>query len=188
MLNSERFLNAFNKIEHRLRELTKQEKETRFSTLVSKASGSYPIVRQFSDDLKEFADLRNAIVHERMDERVIAEPNDWAVERIEHIASLLLDPPKVIPHFQREVYTLAISDPIARAVRVMFERSFSQIPIYDHSRRYPSTMVLPSWACSRPIQLLDGLVQAWPMIFSVFQKPLSPKSLITPRRRTTSSS
>lgn len=75
MLNSERFLNAFNSIEHSLRKLAKKEKGTRFYKLVNIASEHYQIVQHFSNDLKEFADLRNAIVHERTDGHVIAEPN-----------------------------------------------------------------------------------------------------------------
>ncbi len=130
-MNSERFLYAFNSIEHSLRKLSKKGKGERFYTLVDVASESYPIVRHFSNDLKEFADLRNAIVHERTDGHVIAEPNDQAVELIEHIASLLHDPPKVIPLFQCEVYGLSVFDPIAKAVKVMFEWSFSQMPVYD---------------------------------------------------------
>ena len=131
MLNSDRFLNAFNSIERSLRMLAKKGKGERFYRLVDTASESYPIVRRFSNDLKEFADLRNAIVHERTDGHVLAEPNDQAVEAIEFVASLLLDPPKVIPLFQSEVATFSVGDPIAKAVKTMFEQSFSQMPVYD---------------------------------------------------------
>jgi predicted transcriptional regulator len=82
-------------------------------------------------DLKEFADLRNAIVHERTDGHVLAEPNDRTAQEIENLALRLLDPPKVTKLFQREVHTFGIGDPIARAVQTMLEHSFSQVPIYD---------------------------------------------------------
>jgi hypothetical protein len=88
MLNSDRFLNAFNSIERYLREFAKQGKETRFYALVDLASNSNPAVRRFKDDLKEFADLRNAIVHERTDGHVLAEPNDKAVNEIAAIPNL----------------------------------------------------------------------------------------------------
>ena len=133
MLNSDRFLNAFNSIELYLRKFTKQGKETRFYALVDLASNSNPAIRRSKDDLKEFADLRNAIIHERTDGRVLAEPNDKAVNEIERINSLLLNPPKVIPQFQDKVYSLFVNDPIAKAVEVMLAQSYSQIPIYDSS-------------------------------------------------------
>lgn len=72
MLNSDRFLNAFSSIEQQLRKITRRGKETRFYQLVDEASASTPAVASYKDDLKEFADLRNAIVHERGDGRVIA--------------------------------------------------------------------------------------------------------------------
>lgn len=131
MLNSDRFLHAFNSIERYLRELTNQGKETRFYVLVNLAGNSNFAVRRFRNDLKEFADLRNAIVHERTDNHVLAEPNDQAVNEIERITSLLLNPPKVIPQFQSKVYTLLLNDSIAKAAETMFAKSYSQIPIYD---------------------------------------------------------
>lgn len=130
ILNSDRFLDSFSSIERCLRKITKKGKGVRFYALVDAACKFNHAVGRFRDDLKEYADLRNAIVHERTDGHVIAEPNDQAVEKIKHIASLLLNPPKVIPLFQTEVYTLSVSDPIAKAAKGIFDQSFSQIPIY----------------------------------------------------------
>jgi CBS domain-containing protein len=129
--NSERFLDAFRIIERHLRDSTNRGKGEGFYTLVDLAARSDSAVRHYREDLKEFADLRNAIIHERGGGRVIAEPNAWAMERIEGIASILTDPPKVIPLFQFPVYTLTPRDSLAEAVSVMLVRSFSQIPIYD---------------------------------------------------------
>jgi hypothetical protein len=116
MLNSERFLSTFNAIAKHLVDLAGQ---------------SDAVVRRFSTDLKEFADLRNAIVHERTDGHVLGEPNDQAVQKIESIFQLLTDPPKIIPFFQSAVYALSVGDPIAVAVKTMLEESFSQVPVYD---------------------------------------------------------
>jgi hypothetical protein len=134
MLNSDHFLADFNKIERYLRQTTKKGKGAGFYQLVDVAAKTVPAIRRFKDDLKEYADLRNAIVHERTDGHVIAEPNDRAVTHIKHIASIVLHPPKVIPSFQTEVHKLSTSEPIEKAVKVMFEKDFSQIPIYDGSR------------------------------------------------------
>jgi CBS domain-containing protein len=129
--NSERFLSAFGAIEYQLRTLTGLEKRTRFYTLVDKGAAINPAVRRYSDDLKEFADLRNAIVHERTDEHVLAEPNDRAVRQIEHIQQLLDNPPRVIPTFQKRVYGMTVDDPIAAAAFLMRQYGFSQLPIYN---------------------------------------------------------
>jgi predicted transcriptional regulator len=132
MLNSDRFLDAYSAIEHYLRKMAQQEKWTScYYKLVDIVSRSTPTVRRLKENLKEFADLRNAIVHERSYGHVIAEPNDQAVAEIERIATLILKLPRVIPLFQAEVIALTVKDSIARAVQIMYEQFFSTIPIYD---------------------------------------------------------
>lgn len=131
MLNSDCFLIAFSSIERDLRALAKKGRVMGFSSLVDPVSQCNSIVRRYRIDLKEFADLRNAIVHERSDGHVIAEPNDEAVKKIEHIALLLRDPPKAAALFKCKVATLSADDPIARGVKTMSEQSFSQMPVYD---------------------------------------------------------
>ena len=88
-------------------------------------------VRSLNTTLREFADLRNAIIHERTDGHVIAEPNDASVSHIEYIATMLTKPPTIIPRFQKEVSVLKPGDPVAEAASIMLRDSFSQIPICD---------------------------------------------------------
>jgi hypothetical protein len=99
--------------------------------LVNDAASRNHGVRRYKDDLKEFGDLRNAIVHTRAGDRVIAEPNDQAVDTIEQIARLLVDPPEVGEFFRGDVFRLQLIDPIGTATKAMLEESFSQIPVYD---------------------------------------------------------
>lgn len=129
MSNSKRFLQVFAQIENYLRELTPKDRRINFYERVDTVGRAKPAVRRFDRDLKEFADLRNAIIHESSDGHVIAEPNERAVQDLERIAEIILKPPIVIPLFQTEVVTLNQSDAVAVAVRMMFERSISQIPI-----------------------------------------------------------
>lgn len=134
MLNSERFLKAFNDIQSYLRRITKEEKATAFNALVSKAYQTFPEVKYFIDDLREFNDLRNAIIHERTDWHVIAEPNDKAVQRIEYISKTLASPPKVVDLFGREVFKIGPKDNIGKAVKSMLDKDFSQLPIYENQK------------------------------------------------------
>ena len=53
--------------------------------------------------MKEYGDLRNAIVHDRADGKVIAEPNDDVVVQIEKIAALLLEPRRLYRFFRKKV-------------------------------------------------------------------------------------
>ena len=131
MSNSKRFLQIFAQIETYLRELSPKDKRINFYERVDTVGRLKPAVRRFDRDLKEYADLRNAIIHESSDGHVIAEPNERAVVDLERIAELILKPPVVIPLFQTEVVTLAPTDSAALAVRMMYERAISQVPITE---------------------------------------------------------
>lgn len=131
--NSERFLLAFSRIEHHLRKITKSSKQDTFSTLLSRAT-SYATIRGFVDDLREFADLRNAIVHERGGGYVIAEPHQETVDRLEEIEQFISRPPTVESLGSMPVMTCSPSDPIGKAARAMLEGKFSQLPVYDHEK------------------------------------------------------
>jgi CBS domain-containing protein len=98
------------------------------------ASRTNRTVARYSDDRKEYADLRNAIIHERSDGRVIAEPNNAAVSDLGRLQSVLLNPPKVQPTFQGKVHTREASQALGEAVAVMPEGSFSQLPVMEKGR------------------------------------------------------
>jgi CBS domain-containing protein len=131
MSNADRFLDAFNTIEQELYRMLELGQHRRFYELVKLASRINPVIERYKSDLLEYGDLRNAIVHTRTDGRVIAEPNDQTVAEIEHIASYLLEPPRVVPLFRREVVTMNAADPAGKAVKFMYRRGYSQIPIKD---------------------------------------------------------
>ncbi len=128
--NSERFLKAFSAIEHEMARILKLKNHRRFVELIDKSARINPVIERYRFDLKEYAELRNAIVHDRSGGEIIAEPNDYAVNHIEQIAGLLLEPPKVAPLFLKEVLTLSVDDPIARAIRELSRMSYTQVPVH----------------------------------------------------------
>lgn len=136
MRNSLLFLNSFSEIENYLQRYTNTSKHESFSNLVNKASRTNSIVREYKTDLFELKDLRNAIVHERSNGHIIAEPHDKTVELIQKIEKLLKDPPKVLPTFRKKVLTLYNDNTLYDAVRLMSRKSYTQIPILDEEERY----------------------------------------------------
>src|SRR5690625_3964553 len=103
--NSRRFLNAFIDIERALKTISKNTRNRPFYQLITDAAKYDPFVRDISVELREYGDLRNAIVHERINNAPIAEPHEEVVERLELIRDLLQTPPRVAPVFIREVVT-----------------------------------------------------------------------------------
>ena len=130
--NSSRFLVAFNKIEKLLKEINDSKDYVTFFKLIDLAGRKNATVRKYEDDLREFADLRNAIVHHRTStEYAIAEPHMEIVELIEQIEELLSRPVTVGVMFARQVHTFQAADTLAKVLRIVRAKGFMQWPIYD---------------------------------------------------------
>ncbi|GAB2498579.1 hypothetical protein CATRI_07145 [Corynebacterium atrinae] len=131
------FLAAFNAIETHLREVLDAKKSDSFRWMVDQAKRQHLVSEQQANDLKEFAELRNAISHGQYtdDFRPIAEPLPETVSAIERIRDVLRDPPTalgVLGH--HEVQVFAPGDDIRQVLRVVRATTISQFPIYEQQR------------------------------------------------------
>lgn len=132
--NATRFVDAFHAIEKDLRRRTNAGPDVRFYRLVDLAAPKDALVSRHQVDLKEWADLRNAIVHEQK-RRHIARPFIGTVREIERIAELMRRPPLVRQVLGRQRVQVAESDgPVGNALNVMYHHRFSQMPVYAGSR------------------------------------------------------
>lgn len=135
MLNSTRFLNAFVAIEEYLRQQTaEQDGHLGFSQMLRRVGKKEKSVRSLEFDLKEFAQLRNAIIHERAGDEVIAEPNDLVVKAIEHAAEMITRPPTVFPLFKRQVITISPQTPLKKALKIMYSSGISKLPVLNQEK------------------------------------------------------
>ncbi|MEC5423810.1 CBS domain-containing protein [Virgibacillus sp. C22-A2] len=130
--NSEKFLTAFNRIEKILKTSMYQGPDIGFSKTVRALRDSNALIKRYSDDLLEFAELRNAIVHNKIDvTHAIAEPHNSIVARIEEIESELTLPKKVTPLFSRSVYAFQESTLLEDLLVIINEKGLSKFPIYN---------------------------------------------------------
>ena len=132
--NADRFLNAYSTIEHEMERILDLKDHRRFFELVDKSARVNPVIERYRFDLREYSELRNAIVHDRSGGEIIAVPTDEVVGKIERIAALLLEPPKVAPLFLKEVLTLSGSYPVSRAIRDLSRMSYTQAPVYVNDK------------------------------------------------------
>ncbi|NLZ27804.1 MAG: CBS domain-containing protein [Firmicutes bacterium] len=130
--NSERFLIAYTKIENEIKKMLDLKEHRRFYDLVHMASKIDPVIRRYKFDLREYSDLRNVLIHDRADGRVLAEPTDEVVIALEEIVSMLLDPPRVMPLFKRKVLALDIFHSASRAIREMSRTTYSQVAVIEN--------------------------------------------------------
>ncbi len=128
---SRRFLDAFIGIEQQLRSIVEPKSHRPFYQLVNGAAPKNAVVHDTADELKHYADLRNVIVHERLNNEPIAEPHREIVERLEHILQLLCAPPKVEDSFMGDVVTCRGDDTVGKAASIMYKHRFSKMPVYD---------------------------------------------------------
>nr|EGO8090104.1 CBS domain-containing protein [Enterococcus faecalis] len=127
------FLAHFNRIEKWMRERLNNSVNMGFSEMTRRLSRKEKgQIAQFEEDLLQMAQLRNAIVHERIaDDFVIAEPNEWAVQRIETIEQALTKPEKVVPKFAKRVTAFEITTSLETLLTIIAKKQYSQFPIYE---------------------------------------------------------
>lgn len=149
--NSERFLHAFNRITVTLRRIAGVKEYLPFFRLIDLSKKKSVLVRKYEDDLRAYADLRNAIVHHRTSaEFVIAEPHIEVVKRIERIDRVLAKPKLVGQVFQKNVFTLQSGDSLAHVLEIIRKKKFTQFPVYegDEFRGLITTVGITNWFAS----------------------------------------
>lgn len=127
------FLASFNEIEGFLRDALGAKKTDSFKWMCTQAAKSGVLTREQADDLKEYAELRNAISHgEYRDFKPIAEPLAETVADIKRIRDSLISPTtalQVVGQNQR-VVTFTPDDTIGEALRALTDTGHTQFPIY----------------------------------------------------------
>jgi hypothetical protein len=126
--HGDRFEAAYNRIDALLRKKVGQRSGS-FSSVVIEAAKKDVAVRAYKDDLLEYGDLRNAIVHDRGRAPVLlADPREEVVTRIEEILDRL-SRPRTLRSLARPVplRIFEVNDPLPEALSHMRVNAFSQI-------------------------------------------------------------
>lgn len=128
------FLSSFNRIEKWLREELGNPRNMGFSQMVRKLCSRQDLsVKKYENDLLQFSQLRNAIVHEKIGENfVIAEPNQWVISRIRKIEKELLQPETVLPRFGKHVTGFEQDIQITELLEIIAKKRYSQFPLYQN--------------------------------------------------------
>lgn len=130
------FLSSFNRIEKQLRDDLGNPRNMGFSEMVRRLSKQKQgDIKKYEEDLLQMAQLRNAIVHEKIGENfVIAEPNQWVVTRIQQIEQALLQPETVLPKFGKKVTGFEKTLALKEILKIVAQKRFSQFPLCDKGR------------------------------------------------------
>ncbi len=132
MTNAERFLDAYAVIERRMREIIRETRYTSFSQLLHNCASRNQIIAMNQQSLREYNELRNAIVHQRGTENeIIAEPADSVTQDIERIARLLCMDENVMNYVTKPVRVVSLQEDIMDAYALMKRLGTSKIPVYE---------------------------------------------------------
>lgn len=149
MRNSDRFLTAFNRIDHAMKDIVGAKDFMAFYRLIDQAKKKSPLVRKYEDDLRSYADLRNAIVHNRTSmDYVIAEPHLEVVEKIEHIDKVLAKPTCVGQLFRKRVFIFRTTDSLKYLLNVIRKQKYTQFPVYNEHNQFQgliTTVGIANW-------------------------------------------
>lgn len=133
-LLSERFEVAFNQVHDALKDIV-QISDNRFVVLVKVGAKKYQVIESFKKDLEQYAKLRNAIVHEKMEVGFyIAEPNARVVHHIEKIANILSRPNYALSIATKNVVFFDYSDSILKVTTAIKENGYSKFPVYKNNK------------------------------------------------------
>ena len=133
--NATEFIASYNKIDAQLRELYGFKPSQPFTDVVRRSAEKNAIVRRYENELADYARLRNAIVHQSTDGRIIAVPCDDVVESIQLIERLLCSPPTVGETLQdKRIVSIEAEISLKQAVMLMARTGYSNIPVYRGKR------------------------------------------------------
>ena len=130
----QQFIGLYNQMDHWLRDFTGAEHGSFFQR-IDRAARKHSLIRRHSDELKDFGELRNAIIHhERYPEVIIASPHPDVLLRFKRLMDELTNPERLIPLFSRKVNLLRPTDSLAQALSYIADKGYSQVPVKADGR------------------------------------------------------
>ncbi|QFF97428.1 CBS domain-containing protein [Psychrobacillus glaciei] len=130
--NSDRFITAYNRIDQLMKEIIGTQDHLAFFRVIDLAKKKNATIRRYEADLREYGDLRNAIIHHRTStEYAIAEPHEDVVLKMEEMEVALTKPITVGNMFQTKVTTFQRTDFLSYALKVIKDKKYNQFPVYN---------------------------------------------------------
>ena len=133
MNRADEFVRLFNTLVDRLRKMTGQGREAAFHELVAAAARSNPVVRRNTSLLRDYSELRNAIVHyHSYPAEYVAEPTGKTLTRFRNLVDAIASRRKLYPAYRRDVRVFSTGEKFTEALRYMDEMDFSQVVALRH--------------------------------------------------------
>ncbi|MBM4764461.1 CBS domain-containing protein [Bacillus sp. B15-48] len=117
--------------------MVKDANNDHFVELLNTGFKSHSIIRKYKNELYQFAKLRNAIVHEKVDvDYYIAEPHRKVVNRIGEIATHFEKPPLSTSIASAPVFYYYDDAYLKDVLKAINKFDFTRFPIYSRDHEY----------------------------------------------------
>ncbi|WP_234969283.1 CBS domain-containing protein [Bacillus massilinigeriensis] len=138
---SSQFEAAFNRIHKALKEMVKKSENNSFVELLYTGYKSNSLIRKYKNELHQFAKLRNAIVHEKIDiDYYIAEPHKEVVDRIGEIAFHFEKPQLAVSIATSPVFYYYEDSYLKDVLKIINKFEFTRFPVYDRDGEYTALL------------------------------------------------
>ena len=132
---SSKFLTIYNELDAFFRKELNVDQMVSHIELIRKVSEYNRYIDNHKSDLRTFALLRNAIVHNpySADAHPIAEPHEFIVSRYEKILNTVINPPMALSIAVRaqDIFTTTLNDRAIDVMRKMNENVYTHIPVIE---------------------------------------------------------
>lgn len=133
-----RFLDIYNQLDNYLRKRLERDDDVSHSFLIKKAAEKDLVIRSQKENLLQFSQLRNAIVHnpDRAIAHPIAEPHSIIVDQYEDVLSKILNPVKALSISvpAEKIYKTSLNDIAINIMRVMNDKVFTHVPVIEDDK------------------------------------------------------
>ena len=143
---SKRFIDTFVHIEMFLKKQLNKQSDG-FTHMIHQSAKTNSTIKHYLLDLIEYAQLRNAIIHNRSENNeLIAEPHIDVVEKIEKIYQELINPKTIMDLNLKAAFTSHPDESATKLAKIQEKNNYSIVPIYEddkyigivHSKLYQS--------------------------------------------------
>jgi hypothetical protein len=155
------FIRLFNELDEQFKKQTRQQRLRTFPERVAEVARHSATVRRWRNELRDFSELRNAIVHDRFyPERIIATPTEEAVAQFRYIVGEIIEPRTLGSQFTGTVSCFAPADPLINVLRWLRDHDYSQAVVYNDQLSILSARGIARWLAAHSSQASIDLTAA----------------------------
>lgn len=135
MTRAEEYRIEFNKLETMLKKRANARSEDSISSVVTSLVNIHKdrVVRQFQRDIRQFIELRNAIIHQSTD-RAIAEPYEETVAALRQLVVNIEQPKVAWDIATTELIKVSLEDRLSDVVGQMAQMHITSLPIVEDKK------------------------------------------------------